>query len=452
MSKRISRREFLSKSSRLAAAAGLGLTVVKSTAVAQAAANEKVGLGFIGVGGRGMSLLTQFLKLGDIEVVAISDLVKSRLERAIARAGGKAKGYHNYEDLLADDNVDAVVIATPPHWHALLFVSACMAGKDVYCEKPMCRLPGEARAMVWAARKYKRVTQIGTQIHSTANYRRAAEIAQSGCLGKISCVRNFFTTNEAPKGVGKPADTEPPADVDWDRWLGPAPYVPFNPARFRVHRYFKDYVGSWLHEMGPHIVDLAFWGTKAGPPLSASAAGGKFVIDDISDIPDTLDVLWEFPDMIMTWHHTAGNSYNFGFGNPPNRGRRLSIRFQGLYGTLVADYGNLEVIPETPKKPPELPEPFLPESPGHQRQFIDCVRSRELPCCNVEYHYPVHIALNLGHISLWVGRKVRWDDKTGTIPDDKEANDMVWPKYREPWKLPVTREEVEANWVTPKQA
>ena len=440
MSNGITRREFLKTGATVGA--GISLMAAASSARAQnsVSPNEKIVLGIIGVAGRGTALMDWFRRHPDVEIGAVCDVYKRHLDAALQRLGGKAKGYSDFRKLLEQKDIDAVIIATPPHWHPLIFIYACQAGKDVYCEKPMCLYPAEARAMVKAARENNRVTQIGTQIHAEENYHRVVEIVRSGILGKITAVRNVFTLNEAPKGIGRHPDSDPPEGLDWDMWLGPAPKVPFNMARFVAgqHRYFKDYVGSWLHEMGPHIVDLPVWALELGPPKAVFATGGKWAMDDMSEIPDTMEAVFEYPDMLMTWHHMCANSYEVEFKGGPPFGRRICVLFHGLNGSLAADYGQYRLIPEGDRlKEDNLPPKTLPRSPGHEREFLDCIKSRKQPSCSVFYHYNVHIALNLAHISMKVGRKVLWDDKAGRIINDEEANRLVTPRYRAPWKLPV---------------
>lgn len=441
----MTRRDFLRLSSAIAVGMALPQEVKAfaqnpSSQRKRVSANEKIVLGFIGVAGRGTGLLDWFRRHNDVEVGAICDVYEPHRNAAVQRVGGKAKAYHDFRDLLDQKDIDAVVIATPPHWHALITIYACQAGKDVYVEKPMCLYPAEARAMVKAARDNQRVTQVGTQIHAGENYRRVVEIVRSGLLGKITIVRNIFTLNEAPEGIGRSEDTAPPPGLDWDLWLGPAPKVPFNPSRFfgGKYRYFWEYVMSWLHEMGPHIVDLPVWALQLGPPLAVSASGGKFAIDDMSTIPDTLEVTFEYSNLVMTWHHSSANSFNFDFGGPPDRGRRLGVMFHGTNATLLADYDTHRWIPEGDRgRNPAFPPPSLPRSPGHEREFLDCIKTRHQPSCSIEYHYNVAIALNLGHIAYKVGRKVRWDDAKGEIIGDKEADRLVKPRYRAPWKLPL---------------
>jgi predicted dehydrogenase len=174
-----------------------------------------------------------------------------------------------------------------------------------------------------------------------------------------------------------------------------------------------------------------------GQPISVSASGGRFVADDISDIPDTMDVLWEFPDFVMTWMHTSGNSYHFALGNPPDRGRRLGVIFQGAKGTLLATYGTHEIVSEGDAlKDVPIPPESIPPSPGHDREFLDSIKSRQQPTCNFDYHLPLAISIDLAHLALHTGRKLHWDAEKGEIVGDKEANALITPKYRKPWVFP----------------
>ncbi|MCA1595417.1 MAG: hypothetical protein LC772_03195, partial [Chloroflexi bacterium] len=312
-------------------------------------------------------------------------------------------------------------------------------GKDVYCEKPMSRYPAEARAMVRAAKENGSVTQVGTQIHATENYHRCVDVVRSGKLGAITAVRNFCTMNDNSEGLGNPPDTAPLAGLDWNFWLGPAPSVPFNIGRFRdgMHRYFKDYVNSWLHELGPHIVDLPVWALNLGQPTAVSAAGGRFATTSIADVPDTLDVLWEYPGMTMTWTLMQANSYNFGI-EKPGPGRRLGITFHGKAATLLANYDVCQVLGEdgnvvTGQSYPVSTKP----SPGHEREFLDCIKSRDEPSCSFERDLPLHVALNLAHTSLRMGRKIHWDAEKFEVIGDREANQDITPRYRAPWRLPA---------------
>lgn len=435
-----SRRDFVKTSSAAAVALGIGgVGMISDSANSQSApAGDKVVLGVIGLGGRGVGVMRGFMSYPDVEIGAVCDVDEGHLSAGLAGAGGNAKTYKDYRKLLEQRDIDAVIVATPPHWHPLISIEACQAGKDVYCEKPISRYPTEAVAMAKAARDNRRVTQVGTQIHSLDNFRRCVEIVRSGMLGNIHAVRVVCTMNDYPGGCGRPADGPVPDGLDWDMWCGPAPLVSYNEARFTVHRYFKDYVGSWLNELGPHIVDLAFWAMDPGQPKSVMATGGRFVADDISTIPDTVDILWEFDGFTMTWMNMCGNSFNFDFGAPPDGGRRLGVIFHGTEGTLLGDYGSHKIVSEGNRLDEvPLPEPSIPSSPGHDREFLDAIKTREQPLCNFDYHMPMAVALNLGHVALDVGRRVYWDSEKVEIRDDHEAAELARPKYRKPWKFPT---------------
>lgn len=438
----LSRRGFLKATGAAVVLTSAGIAATSQQSSAQdkpVAPSEKIRLGFIGVGGRGTGVMHGFMSYPDVDIVAICDVYQPHLDKAIETvnaAGHNPQGYHDFRKLLEQKDIDAVVVATPPHWHPLISIYACQAGKDVYCEKPMSRYPAEGKAMLKAAMDNKRVTQVGTQIHAGDNYRRAVEIVRSGALGKISAVRVVCTMNEFP-GIGIRPDSDPPPGLDWDMWLGPAPKVPFNQARFEIHRYFKDYVPSWLHELGPHIVDLAYWAMNPGEPKAVSATGGRFATEGTSDIPDTMDVVWEYEGFNMTWTHTMCNSFNFDFGGAPDGGRRLGVMFHGINGTLLADYGSHKLIAEGDKmKDFKAPEPSIPSSPGQDREFLDAIKSRKQPMCSFEYHQPLGLAMDLANISMMTGRKIHWDSSAGKVVGDREAQRLTSPAYRRPWALP----------------
>jgi len=441
MADEITRRAFLRATGGAAMAVGLGASGAPGARAAprrRVAAADRIVVGFVGVAGRGYGALMQsFGSQPDVEIGAVCDVYDKHLDRAVHHTGGKAKAYKDFRKLLEQKDLDAVVVATPPHWHALISIAALQAGKDVYCEKPMCRFPAEGRAMVKAAREHRRITQVGTQVHASENYHRCVDVVRSGVLGTITAVSNFCTMNDNSEGLGRPPDTAPPPGLDWDMWLGPAPKVPFNIGRFRdgMHRYFKDYVDSWLHELGPHIVDLPFWALELGQPLAVSASGGRFATTSLADVPDTLHVLWEFPNLTMTWTMMQHNAFHFGVGGP-GAGRQLGIVFHGKDATLIASYGLCEVVDRAGR--PVLGQSYpvsTRRSPGHEREFLDSVKSRQQPSCHFEAHLPLHTALNLGHVALKAGRKIRWDAEKGQVIGDREANRFVTPEYRAPWRL-----------------
>lgn len=445
---RVTRRAFLQYTS----AAGLGAGALMNRRPVLAAANpgkatpnEKVVVGFVGVAGRGNLLMDWFLKHEDVACGAVCDVYQPHLDAAVKKVdevrGRKPKAYRDFRDLLEQADIDAVICATPPHWHPLITVYACEAGKDVYCEKPMCLTPAEGRAMIKAARVNHRVTQIGTQIHAGVNYHHVVDIVRSGILGKISRVHCVLGMNNAPDGIGNEPDSAPPADLDWDFWCGPAPLLPFNRTVFSEgrHRYVKELIGSWIHEMGPHIVDLPVWAMDLGVPKSAVAMGGKYATHDISTIPDTLDVVWDYEDFIMTWSNQCASSFGLEF----NRGgkdstNRQGVTFQGTSASLWATYDEMGIFIEGDRiRDDDLPPAPEKTWPDHDREFIDAVKSRDLCSCDVEYHSKVHTALNLGNIAYAAGRKVTWDPEKNEIAGDAEANALATPAYRAPWRLPA---------------
>lgn len=406
-----------------------------------AAANDKVRIGVIGVAGRGLGYhMDVFGKFPDVEIGAVCDVYAPNVERAVAATDGKAKGYHDYRDLLAQNDIDAVVVATPPHWHALIALDAMQAGKDVLAEKPMCRYPIEGKLMADYAAKYKRITQVGTQIHATENYRKCVNIVRSGVLGKITSVTNFCTMNDNSEGLGTPPDEAPLEGLDWNLWLGPAPEVPFNIGRFRdgMHRYFRDYVDSWLHELGPHILELPFWALALDCPDAVSASGGRYATQSLADVPDTLNVVWDYPEMTMTWNMMQSNAFHFGVGKP-GPSRHNGIVFHGTDATLaIVNYGTPQVLDKNGQvvEGQTYPE-AVPPSPGQEREWIDGIKSRQECSCSFAAHLPLHTAMNLAHISLKLGRKLHWDATKWEVIGDSEANAYLTPHYRAPWKLPA---------------
>jgi hypothetical protein len=204
-----------------------------------------------------------------------------------------------------------------------------------------------------------------------------------------------------------------------------------------MHRYFADYVDSWLHELGPHIVELPFWALGPGFPRAITAAGGRFATESIADVPDTLDVIWEFDGLIMTWHLMQASSFNFGVGKP-GKGRKLGIVFNGTQGTLLANYGLCEVLDAegNPVDLASIPQ-IVPRSPGHEREFLNSIRTRKECSCSFASQLPMHVALNLAHIAQRVDRKLHWDAEGWQVKGDEEANHLITPHYRPPYHLPT---------------
>jgi len=402
-------------------------------------ANDKIGVGLIGCGGMGTANLQACASRADVAVTGVCDVWKSRREAIAARFKGAAKPYHDYREMLQAKDIDAVIIATPPHWHCRIAVDACEAGKDLYLQKPMTLHVAESFAVRNAVRKHKRVCQIGTQIHASEKYRRVVEYVRSGKLGPISVVRTFNVMNQGPEGIGNTPNGDPPADLDWDRWVGPVAMRPYNPLLVRDAYYncsFTVFSGGWTPGMAPHIIDLPVWALDLGYPEVTYCSGGRYTIKDAGDAPDVQEVVWQYPGFTMTWMMSLVNSFAFDFGRG-EPARRLGIYFHGVNGTLYADYGMHKVVPEGARlKDPQPPEKSIPPSPGHEHEWLDCIRSRKQPSCNPDYHCRIDVPIALANLSMQLRRAIRFDPAKERILDDEAAR-LAVPTYRDPWKFPA---------------
>jgi len=436
-SDRLSRRSFLG---RTVAAGATGIAVSRSLGqTKQLKGNDRIRVGLIGAGGQANWHVGQLQKQPDCVITAVCDVWQERLDKTIAKCEG-AKPYHDYRDLLADKNVDAVLIATTPHWHALQAIHACEAGKDLYVEKPMALSIAESFALLNAVKKHKRISQVGTQIHAGKPYHEAVDIIRSGVLGPINVARTFHVLNQGPEGIGNPPVGECPKGLDWDFWCGPRSLVPYHPLLAKDsyhHPSFMEHTGGWTPGMAPHIIDLPFWALELGYPTVTSSSGGRYIIKDCGDAYDTHEVLWQFPNFTLQWMTSLVNSYAFDFQGEPGTRRRRGIYFHGVNGTLLADYGFHKIVPEGDRTTtqPAVPQ-VIPDSPGHHREWLDCIRSRQQPSCHVGYHSKIDVAINLSLISLKLGRSVHFDPVEKRIVGDAEATKLAKPVYRKPWKFP----------------
>ncbi|MBN1588693.1 MAG: Gfo/Idh/MocA family oxidoreductase [Pirellulales bacterium] len=404
----------------------------------KAPASGRLRIALIGCGRMGRENVQICGKNADVEIAALCDVWKSRLDRAGERYPS-AKRYHDYRKMLDDQSLDGVIIATPPHWHCRQTVDACEAGKDIYLQKPMSLHLSESLAVRNAVRKHDRICQIGTQIHATENYRRVVEWIRSGKLGHVSVVRTFNVMNQGPNGIGYAPKTGAPVDLDWNQWLGPYAERSYNAllaSNASNHCWFMDYSGGWTCGMGPHILDLPVWALDLGYPESVYSTGGRFGSDCDGDAPDTQEVTWKYPKMAMTWWMSTVNSFGFDFGRG-KPSRRLGVYFQGGRGTMYCDYRKHEVVPEgnllTDTTPPEK---SIPPSPGHEREWLDSIKSRKQTTCSAEYHSKVDVPLVLANLSQNLGRTIRFDGQTEQIVGDEEAARLSVPEYRSPWKFP----------------
>ncbi|MEO7650708.1 MAG: Gfo/Idh/MocA family oxidoreductase [Bryobacteraceae bacterium] len=401
-------------------------------------ANDRVNVGVIGIGRQGTSDLRAFLKQPDVAIASLCDVYQPNLDAA-GQLVTTAKRVGDFREILDDKDIDAVLVATPDHWHALLTIMACRAGKDVYVEKPASVTIAEGRTMVEAARKYKRVVQVNTQQHSGAHFHKAVDIIHSGALGKISLVRAWHYANEFPDGIGNPPDGAPPSGLNWDLWLGPAPAVPYNanrfgvaPGRWSTFRYFWDYAGGQMTDLGVHAFDIIHWAMRADAPVSVSASGGKFSLKDNRDTPDLLQVTFEYPEFVCVYESRVANGI-------PLNARTAGIAFHGINGTLTVNPAGFEVVTEDRR---QLPGTGAEKVSGdqlasHVRNFLDCVKSRGFPVADIEVGHRSTSACHLGNIAYRSGHKIRWDAKKEKLVDDKRASRYLARPYRKPWKLEV---------------
>ena len=437
--RQFSRREFLQAGTAAVSAPYL----IPASALGRSgrpAPSDRISLGIIGVNGMGRENLKNCAQYPDVVVAAICDVWKRRREEVIEIHKATAKGYGDYRELLARKDIDAVIIASPPHWHAQMAIHAAEAGKDIYLQKPMTLYPDETLAVRNAVRKYGRISQIGTQIHAGSNYRRVVEWIRSGKLGPVSVVRTFNVMNQGPDGIGRAPKQDPPEGLDWDLWLGPAPKRPYNSLLATdsySHCSFWDYSGGWTPGMAPHIIDLPIWALDLGVPTLTSCTGGRYIIKGDGDAPDMQEIIWQYPNLAITWMMSTSSSFAFDFGRG-KPARRLGIYFHALNGTLFTNYSKYEIVPEGEFLKDSTPPPeSIPPSPGHEREWLDCIKSRQQPSCSVNYHYKVDLAITLANLSYKLGRSVRFDPAAEKIIGDKQATKLARPVYRQPWKFPA---------------
>jgi predicted dehydrogenase len=421
MPKKISRRTFFKRGA--AVSAGLAAPfIIPAGALGRgmkAAASDRITLGFIGVGGMGSTHLNWFLGSRTVEILAVCDVDERNRSAAQKRVGGGCTAYNDYRELLDRPDIDAVVIATPDHWHTLTSMHACQAGKDVYCEKPLTLAIEEAKVLVKTVRRYGRVFQTGSQQRSSSEFREACEFVRSGRIGKVDQVYVGIGTGPASDWV---ADSDPPPELDWNMWLGPAPWVPHNRLRHPYSfRWFFDYSGGKMTDWGAHHNDIAQWG------LGMDGTG-----------PVTIEGKATFPTKgLFNTAMSFSVDYTYATGQRvtcSNSGR--GVEFLGSEGKVHVDRGFLQTEPPGLKDEPMGPEDVhLPRSPGHQENWLDCIKTRERPICDVEIGAGSVTVCHLNNIALRIGRKLYWNPDQGLFVSDEEANRWLSKPYRAPWHL-----------------
>ncbi|MGO9467376.1 MAG: Gfo/Idh/MocA family protein [Isosphaeraceae bacterium] len=420
MKTRLTRRIFLG-------AAGAGLTALPARS-AKAVPSERVRVAVIGLRNRGTDLSRLFAANSGCEVVAVCDVDKSMFEKPVkaveqlTRTGPRTE--QDFRRLLDDKTIDAVAVATPDHWHALLTVLACQAGKDVYVEKPASHGVVEGRRMVEAARKYNRVVQLGTQRRSAQHVQDAIEHVHSGALGKVAMARAWTHQKRISIGHGKPGPV--PAGIDYAMWQGPAPERPFYPNRLHYSwHWFWHWGTGELGNNGIHGIDVARWGLGVDAPISVSSAGGKYVFDDDQETPDTQIATWEFPGTCLVYEHRI-------WSNHGTEGSPFGVAFYGDKGTLVIGENGWRVEEGDGSKGSASP---LGQA-HHIENFLACVKSRQRPNADIEIGNQSTRLCHLGNIAFRTGKRLAFDAASECF-HDVEANSLLAREYNSRFEMPA---------------
>jgi len=453
------RRQFLKKSTLTASGAALGVHSIAAPAYQRAlGANERIRVGFIGVGNRGTQLLNRFAVQDDVDVAALCDVYKPYLEGDYAKVSGRVREsigrrvvsgreelgnkvalYSDFRRLLERKDIDAVVIATPDHWHAVQSIMACEAGMDIYVEKPLSVTVVEGRKMVEAAERTNRVVQVGLHRRSSKMYRQVGRLVQSGAIGKVTVARAYRISNMHPDGIGRYPDSDPPPDLDWDMWLGPRPERSYRdnitPYKFRWWDAYSSQMANW----GVHYCDAIRWVLDQQAPVSMTAYGGRYAVDDDRTVPDTMEVTFELGcgTLIVFGQYEASG------GAAMEKGE---IEFRGTLGNL---YPNSEGRGYTvaPSRGGQFQEgePRIEAAEGEQidgdlttqhiRNFLDCVKSRDRCNCDMETGHRSTCFALLANISLATKSRIDWDPMNERITNDEGANSLLHYQYRKPWTL-----------------
>jgi len=396
-------------------------------------ANDTINVALIGCRNMGWADLCAMMQNPGVRLVALCDVDQKILDTRTAEAeknwGYRPLQFRDYRQVLERKDVDAVIIGTPDHWHCLIMTDACAAGKDVYVEKPAANSIAECDAMIAAQQRYQRVVQVGQQKHSAEHWQKLHEYIAGGQLGHIGRVRIWanFTYVVLPE---IDADTEPPTELDYEMWLGPAPQRPYNKTRNVSWRCFWDYGGGLMTDMGPHLLDMALWHMNVKEtPKKVSAVGGNFANpDNKAETFDTLSVLYELDDLSITWSNTAIASKPYGSIN--------GLEFVGQNGTIVTNYDWWELFPKGEKLEPMKVMATPGEHVVHTGNFLECVRSRRIDqlACPITHGVLCAKYAHLGNIAARTGLALRYDDKNHTF-HNKKADKYLAHAYRKPWKM-----------------
>jgi predicted dehydrogenase len=408
-------------------------------------ANERVRVGLIGNGLIGKRHLLDFQAQPDVEIVGVSEVCDERLDEAASIAGSGALRHKDFRRLLDRADVDAIVVSTPDHWHALMTILACAAGKDVYVEKPLTHVLREGEWMLRTATARRRVVQSGTQQRSGGHYQHCRDLVRNGHIGDIRSVKMGAQRNILPgfsQPVGKPLSAS-----DWDMWLGPAPLVAFDAHRCLYHfRWFWDYSGGQTTNLLAHEIDVVQWFTGA-LPQRVTAMGGRYALQGLGETPDVFEAIFEYPGFLATWSQREVAASGGG-----------GLEFHGTKGMLKLSRAGFEVVPDKLISPEDQIPRFTAARPSsedaplrttalkeegfeqvrdqfvpHVRNFIDCVKSRAVPASDLLSSHRTAIPCHLANVSMKVGRVLRWDNDKADVVGDPEASKLLTKEYRSPW-------------------
>ena len=437
------RRNFLKAGAAVYATGGL-MPATKVSAKVNSA-NETLNVGVIGCNGMGNNNLRSMLLSPNVRCAALCDVddsVLARRKSEIVRDYGNTPAlYKDYRRLLDRQDIDAVIIATPDHWHCLQMVDAVSAGKHVYVEKPISNSISEANRMLEAANYYKTIVQVGQWQRSGQHWIDAIDYVHSGSLGQIRTVK-VWAYMDWLKSIPVRPDTSAPHGVDYDMWLGPAPKRPFNINRFHfTFRWFWDYAGGLMTDWGVHLLDVGLWGMKARTPRRVVSSGGNFAYPDSAmETPDTQQAIFEFEDFTMIWEHANG------IGLGPFQ-RSHGIAFIGNNGTLIVDREKWEVLPEvenedgsTKSKVKAVEQQFARQGESglaqHTANFVNAIRVGEKLTCDINVGSLAAINAHMGNVALKTRTSLSWDAEAWRFESNKEANELMVPEYRAPWVYP----------------
>jgi predicted dehydrogenase len=434
-----SRRDFVK--TLAVGAAGTALTMPSVSYGRIVGANDRIRLGMIGVGQITRYHISGFQQEPDVDIAALADVYEPNLQYGADMVEGDVDTYTDFRRIVERDDIDAVVVGTPNHWHAIPSIRACETGKDVYVEKPLADTIEEGRHVVEAARENDRIVQLGTQQRASRHFQEAVELIRGGTLGDVSFVRTWNTSNAYPDGIGSPDNTEPPEGLDWDLWLGPAPEHPFNPNRFGVFldddmnfetwgtwRWFWDHGGGNMSDWGVHWLDIVHWAMEEDAPHTISSMGNKYLIEDNRETPDTLQTTYEYPGFTCVYENRVVN----------DRGvddHGSGIIFYGTKGTMYLSRGGFRIEPQPGSDLNEMQVDSHGVEPSHRRDFLDSVKSREKPRSTIEVGHRSSSAAVLGNVAFRSGHTIEWDAETETVTNHTDANQYVTASYRDPWSL-----------------